>query len=117
MTDTITLTIPKSSSYRSVATLVLGGIGSRFDVPFERVDDLQLAVLSVLPACREVVTIEVEAADDDAIGVTIGPLEGSPDDPGLRRVVDRLVDAVEASHREGADWLSLRLRRARSEVV
>jgi hypothetical protein len=36
--------------HRGVATLVLGGDRSRLDLPHERVDELQLAVLSVLDA-------------------------------------------------------------------
>ena len=41
--DTIVLTIPTDSAYRGVASLVLGGIGTRLDLPYERMDDLQLA--------------------------------------------------------------------------
>ena len=50
MNDTILLTIPTSPAFRGVASLVLGGVGSRLDLPFERMDDLQLAVLSMLDA-------------------------------------------------------------------
>ena len=40
VTDMISLTIPTATRFRGVATLVLGGIGSRLDLPYERVDDL-----------------------------------------------------------------------------
>ena len=43
MTDDIVLTIPTSPRLRSVATLVLGGVGSRLRLSYEKVDDLQLA--------------------------------------------------------------------------
>src|SRR5215471_3852794 len=88
MTDTIILSIPSSPRMRSVATLVLGGVGSRVELPYERIDDLQLAVLSVLPAAADAqVTLEV-AASDDALSLEIGPLvTGSHSDPGLRRVM------------------------------
>ena len=46
--DTITLTIPAERRFLGVVNLVLGGLGSRLDLSFERVDDLQLAVDSVL---------------------------------------------------------------------
>ena len=51
--DTIVLTIPTDSACRGVASLVLGGLGSRLDLRYERMDDLQLAVLSMLDASRD----------------------------------------------------------------
>jgi anti-sigma regulatory factor (Ser/Thr protein kinase) len=118
--DRIALTLPADAGLRSVATLVLGGIGSRLDLPYERVDDLQLAVLSVLAASDlEQVTIEVEI-DDDGIEVSLGPLpDGGAGDRGLRRVVERLVDGVDAAARPARDggseeWITLRLAHERS---
>jgi hypothetical protein len=110
VTETITLTIPAGERYRSVATLVVGGIGTRRELPYERMDDLQLAVLSVLEAGQEGdVSIVVEPADD-GVRVSIGPLRaGSADDAGLGRVLGRLVDEFSADGRDGAEWLTLRL--------
>jgi hypothetical protein len=116
-TERIALTLPAEPGMRSVATLVLGGIGSRLDLPYERVDDLQLAVLSVLAASDlEQVTIEVEI-DDERIEVFVGPLpDGAAADRGLRRVVERLVDDVGTVPRSGSDgsneeWVALGLGR------
>lgn len=113
MTDTIILSIPSSPRMRSVATLVIGGMGSRVELPYEKIDDLQLAVLSVLPAAADAqVTLEV-AASDDALSLEIGPLvTGSHADPGLRPVLERLVDSVEPATRDGREWLTLRLQKA-----
>jgi hypothetical protein len=112
MSDQISLTIPTATRFRGVATLVLGGIGSRLDLPYERVDDLQLAVLSVLEASGdERVTVEVEA-EDNGLVVSVGPLvDGSGDDGALARVLDPLVDSYEPSARDERVWLTLRLRR------
>ena len=112
MSDLITLTIPTASSFRGVATLVLGGVGSRLDLPYERVDDLQLAVLSVLEASDgERVTVEVEA-DEAGMLVSVGPLaDGSDTDGALARVLDPLVNSVEPSERDDRVWLTLRLHR------
>jgi hypothetical protein len=112
MSDQISLTIPTATRFRGVATLVLGGIGSRLDLPYERVDDLQLAVLSVLEASGDDrVTVEVEA-EDNGLVVSVGPLaDGSGDDGALTRVLDPLVDSYEASARDSRVWLTLRLRR------
>ena len=112
MSDQITLTMPTGARYRGIATLVLGGIGSRLDLPYERVDDLQLAVLSVLEASAEsTITVEVEA-ESDSLLVQVGPLaDGSGSDPALSRVLQPLVDSYEASERADGSWLRLRLAR------
>jgi hypothetical protein len=112
MNDLVRLTMPTSPRLRGVATLVLGGMGSRLHMPFERVDDLQLAALSVLSAATEdTVTLEL-AAEVDSLSLGIGPLaNGTGTDQGLRRVLDRLVDGVEPTERAGREWLTLRLRR------
>ena len=106
--DRIVLTIPTDARFRSVATLVLGGIGSRADLPFERTDDLQLAVLSALDASSGGdVTVEVETRPG-RLAVAVGPVrDGSGDDPGLVRVLSRLVDEVAQERRDGAQWLTL----------
>jgi hypothetical protein len=110
MTDTIVLTIPNDADYRGVATLVLGGIGTRLDLPYERMDELQLAVLSVLDAVEGTeATVELELADG-SVEVSIGPVaEGTGADAALARVVDRLVDGRSTSRRRDAEWLTLRL--------
>ena len=112
MTDHITLTIPTATRFRGVATLVLGGIGSRLDLPYERVDDLQLAVLSVLEASGdERVTVEVES-EEKSLAISVGPLaNGSGQDGALARVLDPLVDSVESAQREDQEWLTLKLSR------
>jgi len=113
MTDTILLSLPTSPRLRGVATLVLGGLGSRLQLPYARVDDLQLAALSVLSAATdETVTLEV-ATGEEALRVGIGPLAGGTrEDQGLRRVLERLVDGVEPTERDGREWLTLEVRRA-----
>ena len=110
VTDRIVLTMPTDARLRSVATLVLGGVGSRLDLPFEQTDDLQLAVLSTLEATDGGdVTFEVDA-DVSGLTLAIGPLRaGSGEDEALLRVLSRLVDDVEAQTRNGHEWLSLRL--------
>jgi hypothetical protein len=119
--DRIVLTLPGAPKLRGVATLVLGGIGSRLDLPYEKVDDLQLAVLSVLSTGDvERVTIEVDV-NGEAVDVSIGPLAaGVARDRGLRRVLERLVDGVEPSPRTSGDgapeeWISLRLGRVTAD--
>jgi hypothetical protein len=111
-TDRITLTIPADGRFRAVSTLVLGGLGSRLDLPYERMDDLQLAILSLLDAVDgDEATVDV-AAGDGELAITVGPLRaGSSDDPALERVVSRLVDGVDSALQDGAEWITVRLER------
>jgi hypothetical protein len=113
MTDTIVLTFPATAAFRGVPSLVLGGIGSRLDLPFERMDDLQLAVLSMLDASAGVdASVEIEA-EDDRVAVSVGPLRaGAEADKGLDLVLRRLTDGVEPGRRGDDVWLTVFVARA-----
>jgi anti-sigma regulatory factor (Ser/Thr protein kinase) len=113
VSDRIVLTLPTASSFRSVATLVLGGLGSRMELPYERMDDLQLAVLSALDSARgPSATLEADV-DDERIRLAVGPLElGDGDRNGMDLVLSRLVDEVAYEEREGAAWVVLSLERS-----
>lgn len=112
MTERVELTLSTVPDLRGVASLVLGGVGTRLDLSYERVDDLQIAVLSALEAVSEPrVTVEVDV-DDERLSVVLGPLDrevGS--DPALARVLGKLVDGVEDVLRDGQPWIALRLAR------
>jgi len=113
---TISLTLPTAPEYRGVATLVLGGIGTRLDLPYERMDELQLAVLSVLDAGVGPEISLVVDSDGADVTVAVGPLvDGSRADRGLTTVLDRLVDGVDEEQRDGAEWLALRLTGVRPQ--
>jgi hypothetical protein len=117
-TESFVLTIPTATRFQGVATLVLGGIGSRLELPYERMDDLQLAVLSLLAAGSEDhISVEVEVgAEREAMSVSVGPLAaGSTSDEGLTRVLRRLADSIDSAQRDGNEWLTLRLLFARTE--
>ena len=110
--DRISLTIPAEERFRPVSTLVLGGVGTRLDLSFERMDDLQLALLSLLEAVEgEEATVEI-VADDDALAVKVGPLRiGTGDDAGLERVVSRLVDERTTEASNGSEWMTVTVAR------
>ena len=94
--DTIVLTVPAERRFLGVVNLVLGGLGSRLDLSFERVDDLQLAVDS--EATRLV--------------LRVGPLvDGGASDDGLKRVLGTLVSSAWPLDREGREWVELELER------
>lgn len=112
MTDVIRLTLPAGTPYRRVATMVIGGVGSRVELPYERIDDLQLAVSSVLQGVDEAsITVELEVGDD-LLSVAVGPLApGGGSDAGLLRILSPLVDSVRSTSRDGSDWLVLAVHR------
>lgn len=115
MADTIRLTIPAGDRYREVASLVLGGVGTRADLSFERMDDLQLAVLSLLDAAHGLeVGVEVHL-DDARVSVTVGPLrEDVEADSGLERVVGRLADTYEVRRADEGCEAVVTLERSRA---
>ena len=100
LNDTIVLTIPTDSRLSAVSRVSCSaGVGSRLDLPFERMDDLQLAVLSMLDASRDDdASVEIHA-EDGHVAVSVGPLrDGAEADDGLELVLTRLTDR----HRGGA---------------
>jgi hypothetical protein len=113
--DTIELTVPAERRFLGVVNLVLGGLGSRLDLPFERIDDLQLAVDSVLAqgdsSVSGTLTVEV-AVDDSRLAVRVGPLvDGGASDDGLKRVLATLVSSAWPLDRQGREWIELDVER------
>jgi hypothetical protein len=113
VTDTISLSFPSRQSFRGIPSLVLGGVGSRIGLPYERMDDLQLAVLSMLDASAgDEATVEIDA-EDERVAVSVGPLRPDVDgDKGLALVLSRLTDGVEAGRRGEDVWLTVFVARA-----
>jgi hypothetical protein len=121
--DAITLSIPHRSPYHGVARLVVGGLAARLDLSFEHLEDLQLAVESVLERAGYVagpdVTLRLDV-DDDAVAVLIGRLEPgelsadlereSAEGISMRRLLETLVQDVAVVEEDGAHWLRLEKR-------
>lgn len=106
-----TLELPARPGYHAVARLVLGGIAARCTLPVDRVDDLLLAVDSLL--MREVAgdTVQV-AATASAAGLTVrvGRFRTAElEDASVRRVVVPLVDTAREVRVDGDDgvWIEL----------
>ena len=105
MVDEITLTLPRDADFHRVAHLVLGGLAVRMDLTVENLEDLQIALDSILGRS------ELEAGDitvrmalrDGALETCVGPLPATVLDEiereqgnelSLRRVLDSTVDDV-----------------------
>jgi hypothetical protein len=118
VTDEITLTLPRERPYFGIAHLVLGGLAVRLDLTFEHLEDLQVALAGVLDRHDEggEVTVGVRV-EEGLIHTRVGPFTGAAlrqelerdpgDDLSLRRLLDAVVDSVELTEREGAQWVEL----------
>ena len=116
MTDEITLVIPRERDFHGVAHLVLGGLAARLDMTLESLEDLQLALDSLLERGDEdgeiVVRLDVS---DDAIEALVGPFDrdalraelerDDPDGVGLRRLLETVADRVEVSRDGDGDFV------------
>jgi hypothetical protein len=103
--DEITLTIPRDADFHRVAHLVLGGLAVRMDLTVENLEDLQIALDSLLGRSQlEAGDITVRMAlRDGALETRVGPLPSDVLDEiereqdgelSLRRVLDSTVDDV-----------------------
>jgi hypothetical protein len=114
----LSLTIPGERRFLGVARLLVGGLAARLDLPYEHMDDLQLAAESALasePRGNEV-TLELELGED-AVELRIGPFDArsldgprNEDELGLDRLLSTLVDRVDVLEHNGTQWLVLEKR-------
>ncbi len=115
MTDEITLTLPREPEFHRVAHLVLGGHAVRLNLTIENLEDLELALDSILastdPNAGEI-TVRMTPRDGE-LETIVGPLttkvpdetehEGNDGALGLRRVLESTADDI---HVDGA-WVRL----------
>jgi hypothetical protein len=117
--DEFTIRIPRERQFATVAGLVVGGIAARHDVTLDALDDLQLALDSLLVQAGDgagdvTIVIGVDSASINAsVGpvapATAGELEADAGESlGLRRLLETVVDGVSLSERDGDDWVELR---------
>jgi hypothetical protein len=118
VTRNIELRIPSQKPYHGVARLVVGGLAARLELSFETLEDLQLALASVLEAddyaAGDEICVQLDVTDEQ-IQMSIGPLEGEPvrkdlaaagdETIGLGRLLGTLVENVAVEQREDGDWL------------
>ena len=123
MTPAIELRIPNERPFHGVARLVVGGLAARHNLSYEALEDLQLALVTVLEgdaystAAEIRVELEVTA---EAVAMAIGPLNGdavradlqnsSEGELGLGRLLGTLVEDAGVEAREDGDWLCLSKR-------
>jgi hypothetical protein len=118
LNDEIRLVLPAEEHFHPIAHLVVGGLAARLDLTYEQLEDLQVAIESVL-GCRDdghdvSVVVEVEP---EVLRAAVGPFpraafedleDGDSDRLGLRRVLDTVTDGVEVVDRDGGAWVAFR---------
>jgi hypothetical protein len=130
VTRAIKLSIPHDPPYHGVARLVVGGLAARLDVSYEQLEDIQLALASVLEdgsyVRDEQVHVELEMGDG-VLSMLVGPMDGrrlradldddSEERIGLGRLLGTVVENVGVEERPDGEWLRLekRLRALRAE--
>ena len=120
MTDTLVLTLPNEPRFFAVVRLVLGGFASQCDLPYELMDDLQLAVETVLAragADGEAFTLRI-APREHGITVLLRPIDETAlserrtdgtagSGLGLRQILSALVTTAEVVSFAGERWLGI----------
>jgi len=117
--ERIVLTLPGERRYVGVVRLFVGGLAARLDLGYETMDDLQLALESLLAKSRTREEITIDARlDGDAISILVGPFgedplraaDAGPDSIELRRLLSALVAGVESITEDEHCWLRLDVR-------
>jgi anti-sigma regulatory factor (Ser/Thr protein kinase) len=104
--DVVTLVLPRERDFYPVARLVLAGLGARFQLTYESLEDLQLALGGLLEQGGGEADLVVRVVvGEDTIRTDVGPFESdrlrhelARDDQGgvgLRRLLETVVDSVE----------------------
>jgi hypothetical protein len=116
--EEIRLVIPAEEDFRRIAHLVTGGLAMRLDVPYDVLEDLQVAI-EVLLALRDdsdELVVSLSAADG-VLYVTLGPFapetvyEREPESVlDLRCVLETVCDTHEIDERQGGAWVELTKR-------
>jgi hypothetical protein len=98
---------------------VLGGLGVRLELTFDKLEDVQVALGALLECCSEddEVTLRVEADRGGALKLSVGPFDKqlladelereTSEGLNLRRVLETVADRVETADEEDGAWVLL----------
>lgn len=129
MTDTVVLSFPRATRYYAVARLVVGGMAAPLQMSYDALDDLQLAISSLLDHedlalrdSQEEVQLRLEVGSERLVAAIGGFADGAAERAldraasnggtegaglGLRRLLDTIVDDVAVSSQDDGEWVTL----------
>lgn len=120
--DQIALTLPADDAFQRVAHLVLGGLASRHDLTVEALEDLTLALDTLLERYGDSVdeiTVRMGIADG-LIRMDVGPfadadvraeIEHAADDElDVHRILAAVCDDVTVTDGDAGQWVALTKR-------
>jgi anti-sigma regulatory factor (Ser/Thr protein kinase) len=115
-TDEIWLTLPADDAFHGVAHLVLGGLAVRLDLTYEDLQDLELALDTLLERSNQQgnVTLVVHV-EDGSVRTVVGPFDSlrreleaeEGDSLDLKRILAAVCDRVQVEDRDGSQWVEL----------
>ena len=95
---------------------MVAGLATRLGLPYEQMDDLQLAVETILGKQGDAgtrTTIEL-IVEPDSLRIHVGPVthaladqQAGGDELDTRRLLSALVERVEVVEQDGREWLRL----------
>ena len=117
-TEEIRLVIPAEEDFRPIAHLVTGGLAMRLDVTYDDLDDVQVAIETLLALRDDSGELVVSlSADDGMLHAALGPFPPEKVHPAdseggldLDRVLETVCDTHEVEEREGGAWVELTKR-------
>lgn len=107
--ERVIVEFPATAGYRGVGRLVLGGLSARFELPVDRVEDLLLALESLLnqELAADTATLEAVAAPE-CLRARVGPfMRSQVEDAAVTRVLHPLVDEVTEQGGQDGYWVEL----------
>jgi anti-sigma regulatory factor (Ser/Thr protein kinase) len=132
MADSVTLSFPRDNRYYAVARLVVGGMAAPLQMSYDALDDLQLAISSLLDhedlasgaapvGGIQDVQLRLEVDEHQLVAALGTFAPGSLDrafersarqggELGLRRLLDTIVDDVQVTADGDAEWVTLTKR-------
>ncbi|HKI91982.1 MAG TPA: hypothetical protein VJ986_06750 [Gaiellaceae bacterium] len=123
MSDDVRLVIPAQQDFHSIARLVIGGLASRLELTYELLEDLQVAVDTLLALRDDEDDVAVEVrVETDVLHVSVGPfapgavaeLDAEETGFGRRHVLEIVCDTFERDERDGGIWVDLTKRTTES---
>lgn len=121
MNDEIRLVVPAQEDFRPTVHLVVGGLAVRLDLTMDALEDLQVALDTLLARRDDEGDVEVRVTfDEQTMRASVGPLpsgvledvERDGKELGLRRVLETVCDTFEVEDRKGETWVELSKRAA-----